>query len=149
MKTFNSIEELKPYYNEETNTYVFNDDVAFNFSLIIDSNIEAYDIEAHNIEACDIKARNVNARNIDALDIKACDIKSRDIKAWNIAVRDISYYAVCIAYQSFVCESVKGRRRNPIHECLDGDVIIKKPKQTITLELTDEQLDKIKKLLEE
>ena len=134
MKAFNSIEELKPYYNEETNTYVFNEDVEFNFDLIVDSNLDA-----HNIEALNIDVRYIKAHNIEA----------SDIIAYNIDARNISYYAVCVAYRSFECESISGRRNNSIHTCLDDDVVISKPKQTVTLKLTEKQLDKIKKLLEE
>ena len=139
MKTFNSIEELKPYYHKGTNTYVFNDDVTFNFNLIVDSNIEAYDI----------KAGNIDAYNIEAYNIEAYDIKAGNIDAWNIEALNISYYALCIAYQTFTCESVKGRRHNSSHICLDGDIVIRKPRKHVTLELTDEQLEKIKELLKE
>ena len=164
MKRFNSIKELKPYYHKETNTYIFDDDVTFNFNLIVDSNIEAYDITAYNIIAHNIDALNINADvinagdikalNIDAEDIKAGVINARDIDALNIDAyfidaRNISYFAFCIAYQTFTCESVKGRRHNSSHKCLDGDIVIRKPKQNVTLEVTEEQLNKIKKLLEE
>ena len=179
MKTFYSVGELKPYLKEETNTYVFKDSINLNFNLKTTANIKAYDIEAWNIDALDIKAQNIDARNIDALDIKAqnidvasidareiyahnieaVNIDARNIKAHNIyganieavniEARNISYYAFCIAHRSFTCESVKGRRDKSIHTCLDGDIVIRKPKQTVTLKLTEEQLDKIKELLEE
>ena len=152
MKTFNSIEKLKPYYRKETNTYIFNDDVTFNFDLIVDSNIDArnidaYDIEALNIDAYNIDARNIDAYDIEALNIDAYNIEALNIDAYNIEALNISYYAFCIVYQSFTCESVKGRRDNSIHTCLDGDIVIRKPRKHVTLELTDEQIEKIKELL--
>ena len=151
MITFNSIEDLKKYYHKESNTYVFNEDVKFNFNLMIDSsliahNIDARNIIAHNIDAWNIKAHNIDARNIkagnidaldikvgniDALDIDARNIKAGDIKAWNIDARNIAYYAVCVAYNSFSCESVKGGRRNSTHTCLDGDIVIRKQKKSV------------------
>ena len=139
MKRFNSIEELKPYLNEGTNTYVFDDDVTLEFNLDVSSDITAYNIDAHNIDALNINADDINAININALDINANAINAKKI----------SYYALCIAYQSFSCENVEGRRHNSIHKCLDGDIVFKKSKQTVTLELTKEQLNDIKKLLEE
>ena len=137
MKEFNSIEELKPYYVEEMNTYVFEEEVKFNFNLIVSSNIVAEGINALDIKAFDIKAWN----------IKALDIKALDIRALNIEANNIEYYAFCIAYRSLVCESIEGRRHNSIHRCLDNDIVIRKPKQKVTLELTEEQFDKLKQLL--
>ena len=130
MKTFKSIKELKPYYNERTNTYEFVEngmrmDVEFLFNLDVDSHINA-----RNINAWDI-----NARNITALDITALDI---------------TYYAVCYAYYNISCTSIQGRRENAKHFVLDGEITIKpeeQPKKTVTLELTDEQLEKIKEML--
>lgn len=135
MKTFNSIEELKHYYNKDTNTYEFVEngmrmDVEFTFNLVVNSNINA----GH------INAGHINAGNIDA----------GNIKAWDINARDILYYAVCFAYQNIICTSIKGRRENAKHFVLDGEITIKpkeQPKKTVTLELTDEQLAKIKEML--
>ena len=76
---------MKKYYNKETNTYIFNDDVEFTFNL---------DVNA-NINACDIKAFDINARNI-------------------------SYHAVCFAYNNIKCKSIEGERNNSRHFVLDG-----------------------------
>lgn len=59
MITIKKQEEIKKYYNKETNTYVFNDDVTFEC-----------DINARNIKAWNIDARNINAGNIDAWNIE-------------------------------------------------------------------------------
>ena len=99
-------------------------------------NIKARDIDARDINASDIDAWNIKARDINAWDIKARDINARDIKArdinawnidaWDIDARDISFFAVCIAYTSFVCKSIIGRRENAKYFCLDKEVEIKK-----------------------
>ena len=104
LKEFKSISEIKKYYDEEINTYVFKEDdhyidVKFNFDLKINSNIEAKNIKAGNIAVLDIDADDIEAKNIKAGDLKVRDIKSddidagdidaNDIKAWSIKARDI------------------------------------------------------------
>ena len=125
MKIFNSLEEMKPYYNENTNTYKFVEnnkliDIDIRFNLYVQS-----DIESSDIKACDIKAYDINACNINACDITACNINSWDIKARNINALDIIFYAVCVAYKTFVCNSIKGKRKNSKFFCLDSDVVIR------------------------
>ena len=95
IKEFNSLEEIQKYYDQETNTYVFKEngeciDIKFNFDL------------------------NVNA-NIDARDIIAWSINTHDVYACNI-----SYYALCYAYNNIKCKSIEGRRKNGKHFVLDG-----------------------------
>ncbi|MEG0485778.1 MAG: hypothetical protein RR576_10065 [Oscillospiraceae bacterium] len=95
MKTFNSLEEIKPYYNEETDTYEFVEDgdlfdVYFEFDLKIRANIKAREIYAQDIKACDINAWDIDARDIKACDIDACDIDAQDIIAKDIEVCDIN-----------------------------------------------------------
>ena len=138
MLVFNNLDELKPYYHEESNTYVFNDDVKFNFNLAVSAYINAQNINAKDINAYDINAWNIKARNI-----KAMDIKARHINAG-----DISYYAVCFAYNSITCKSIQGCRDNHKHFVLDNYIIYRsKEKKQVTLELTDEELEKIKEIL--
>ena len=106
------------------------------------NDIKAYDIDAGNIGACDInagdiKASNINAFNINAWnvianDINALDIKVKNIKAgninagdinaWNIDACDISYWAVCFAYNSIKCKSITSKRENHKHFVLDGEL---------------------------
>ena len=146
MIKFNSIKEIKKYYNKNTNTYEFIED-----GILLDVEF-AFDLEINgNIKARDINAQYINALDIKALDIKAHNIKARDINAYDIKARDITYHAVCFAYQDIECSSIKGRRVNAKHFVLDGEIkIIEKeqPKKKVTLELTDEQLEKIKELIE-
>ena len=148
VKEFNSLKDIQKYYDEETNTYIFKeggehiDLVIFNFDLNVDANIEVYninacdilvrDINARNIHANNIYANNINANhikahNIYALDIKvnniiANDIAAGDINAWNIDACDISYWAVCFAYNSIKCKSITSERENHKHFVLDGEL---------------------------
>ena len=151
MKTFTNLEEMQPYYNENTNTYEFIEngkmiDVEFDFNLNIYRNINSGNINALNINALNINALNINANNINAEDIEARNIYANDIEAWNIkAVNikagdikagditagdinagNIEFYAICFSYKTFVCNTIKGSRENAKYFCLDSDVIINK-----------------------
>ena len=89
MLTIDSLEKMKPYYNENTNTYEFVDNlklinVFFTFSIDIKSNITARDITARDIKALDINAMDIKALDINSGDINAFDINARDINAGNI-----------------------------------------------------------------
>lgn len=146
MKVFSKLEEMQPYYNENTNTYEFIEnqkiiDVEFNFYLNIDRNIIAGNIDAKNIDALNIIAKDINAWNIiadninawditaanlTAGNIDACNITAWDITAENIKALNIKFYAVCFAYETFVCNTVKGIRENAKYFCLDSDVAINK-----------------------
>ena len=145
MIVINNQEEMKPYYNKETNTYIFSEnnrliDIKIDFDLNIKCNIEARNIESWDIKSGDINAWDINACNIDSGDIKSCNIKSGDIKAWDINARNIKagdikavniksnnidFNAVCFAYESFVCNTIIGRRENSKYFCLDSEVVIK------------------------
>ena len=133
MIVINNQEEMKPYYNEKINTYEFIEnnrliDIKIDFDLNIECNINARNINALDIKARDINARYINARDIQAGNINAWDIKALDIKAWDINANKISFYAVCFAYKTFVCNSIEGRRENSKYFCLDSDVVIKSQK---------------------
>lgn len=125
IKQFNNLEEIKKYYNEESNTYVFKEDgdyihmVVFNFDLNVQANISALHIYAYNIHAWNIDAINIDARYIDAINIEVNNIIARDIKA-----EHISYYAVCFVYNNIKCKSIEGRRENAKHFVLDGKIEI-------------------------
>lgn len=135
-KLFTSLEEIQKYYNKKTNTYIFKekrkyiDLVVFNFDLKINANIDAFNIEARNIKAwdihsSDIKAWNINAWNINAVNINTSNIYAHFIEATNINAQDISYYAVCFAYNNIKCKSIKGRKQNAKHFVLDGKLEVK------------------------
>ena len=121
VKEFNSLEEIQKYYDKNTNTYVFRENdryidlVKFNFDLNVNANIDAHDIIAWAINAHDIYAYDIKVDDIIANDIYANNIHAIVIKAY-----DISYYAVCFAYNSIKCKSIEGRRHNAKHFVLDG-----------------------------
>ncbi|NCD06389.1 MAG: hypothetical protein EOL97_09735 [Spirochaetia bacterium] len=125
MKIFNNLKEMEQYYNSKTNTYEFVEnenllDVKFNFNLNIES-----DIRTHNITAYDIKAWNIYADDINAYDIKAWNIDACNINAYDIDAENIEYYAVCFAYNTLKCKSIKGIRENAKHFCLDNEIEFK------------------------
>ena len=127
IKEFNSLEEIKKYYDKKTNTYIFEEDgqvielIKFNFDLNIKSNINAWNINARNINAWDIKAGDINAGYINARNINAWDINSLSIVADTII-----YFAVCFAHFYIRCISIKGRISNAKHFVLDGEIKIVK-----------------------
>jgi hypothetical protein len=122
MITINNLEEMKKYYDEQLNTFVFDDDVEFTIDIEVESNIKALDIKAWNIKAYNIKAGDIYARDINANDIDAWNIKAQNIDALGINAQDIDYFAYCIAYYTFKCKSAKSTRDNSVCKCLDGEI---------------------------
>jgi hypothetical protein len=110
MKTFNNNEELLRLVQERNGIKY----IDFNYENIICP----FDINLININI--INAGNINAKNINARNINAWDID-----AMNIDAGDIIYYAACFAYSSFKCKSVRGKRNNAKHFCLDSEIIYK------------------------
>ena len=138
MKIINTQEELEALI-DDNGDIVIDDDLTINCNIKIEANIQAWDIKAADIESRNIKAGNLGAwsiktANIEASNIQARRIESRNIKAANIEAliiqarhieaADISYYAVCFAYKSIICRSIKGRRDNSKHFVLDGTITI-------------------------
>ena len=136
------IKQLEKYYDQKTNTYIFQDNVYFRMNIEIDANIDARDIKAWNIkawnikawdiDACDIDARDIDARDIDVRNIDACDINAWDIKAWNINAGEIKFYAICVAYNTFKCKSLVGIKENAKAICLDSEVFIEGEEENAT-----------------
>jgi hypothetical protein len=117
---FNSLDEMKSYYNEKTDTYEFGRpghyfNVKFNFGLNTNSHINAWDINARDInvrdiKACDIKAENIKAENIKAWDIDAWNINAWNIDAWNINAWDINVRD--IKAENIKAENIKAENIN-------------------------------------
>jgi len=110
-------------------------------------NITALDIYALNIDAGDITAGDIDAWDITAWNITAEDIDARNIDAGNITAGDIDagnilYYAVCFAYNNIKCLSIKAKRRNARHFCLDGEITIKKEEPKEIIKIGDRIYDK-------
>ena len=95
---------------------VLTEDTVFNESIKVEGCISGN----YNLTV----AGDIDAWNIEALDIDARDIEAWDIKALNIKAGNIEYYAVAFAYYSFRCKSIKGRRHNGKHFCLDKEIDI-------------------------
>ena len=161
IREFNKLEEIQKYYDKETNTYIFKEDgkdidlAIFNFDLRINAHIKAYDIKACDIKAFNIQANGINAWDINAYNIEAWDIIAWNIKAINIKVenifksttinaRDIRYHAICLAYSSIKCNSIKGRRDNAKYFVLDGEIEILE-----NGELCEKDLERLEKLEKE
>nr|DAW44970.1 MAG TPA: hypothetical protein [Bacteriophage sp.] len=139
-KVFKCLEEMKPYYNENADIYVFDEnleeiDIIIDFDLYVSSgitagditanNITAGDITANNITAGDITANNISANNITAGDITANNIIAGKIRAMGINAMDITYHGVCVSHKNFVCNSIQSERSNWKYLCLESDVLIK------------------------
>jgi len=112
-----------------------NEDVTFECNIDIDASIKAWCIKAWGINAWGINARDINAR---------------DIKAWGINAWDIEYYAFCIAYETLKVKTIKGRRLNSFHKCLDNEIEYKKDTKTISIdgkdiEISEESFEEFKK----
>ena len=121
VKEFNSLKEIQKYYDKDKNIYEFMENgsyigvVKFNFDLEVSANIVAC-----NIIACKIKAHDIYTNEIIADEIIANDIHAHNINAIDIKADNISYYALCFAYNNIKCKSIKGRRHNAKHFVLDG-----------------------------
>lgn len=153
IKIFKSLDDMESYYNYKTDTYEFiENDMVFSiyisFDLDTSSSIKARNIMAHNIKTSEINARNImardiytldiNAHNISANDIYARNIQTKNIYARNIKAKDIQYYAFCCAENKFICNSIKGTRKNSKHFCLDSEIIVNDTKYTVNIyELPD------------
>ena len=131
---------MKPKTNEELKALikdgqiVLKEDLICNFDIDVDADINAWEIDAGDIEAWNINAWNINAGDIRAGDIRAWNINARDINAWNIEVwninaKDIVFFAICSAFESLKCRSIKGRIPNAKYFCLDSEVIIESERE--------------------
>ena len=157
-----------------------NEDVTFECNIDIDASINAHNINAWDINAHNINAHNINASNINAWDINASKINANTINAWdinayninaldinayninahkinantinasNINANTIEYYAFCIAYETLKVKTIKGRRLNSFHKCLDNEIEYKKDTKTISIdgkdiEISEESFEEFKK----
>lgn len=118
MITIDTQEQLESLLDDNGNLNV-KDNLTINIDISIRGDIKARHIDARHIDARNIKAWNIDARHIDARHIKAWNILARNIKA-----KDISYNAVCFAYDNITCNSIEGRRDNSKHFVLDGELKI-------------------------
>ena len=123
MKVIKDNEELKSYIKD--GSIVFDESIVCEFDINVNANITAWDITAWDITAHNITADNITANNITAD---------------NITAADISYYAFCISYKNIECTSIKGRRENSFHKCLDGELKIKPQEVVMTIAEIEQKL---------
>jgi len=129
MKIIRDNEELKSHI--VNGVIKFKDDIKCDFNINVEADIYARNIDARNIDAWNISASKISALNIDALNIDASKISASNISAWNINAKNIKYLAFCIATQSLKCETIKAKRENAFHKCLDSQIEIIEPSYTI------------------
>ena len=108
-----NLEEMKDYYNEETNTYTFwgDDGYTANVILYFDLKVDSK-IFCHNL-LCD----NIDVLSISAYDIDADIIKSEKIICHNIdAIRLLSHEIIITndgdlnVYGEMSCHRIKAER---------------------------------------
>ena len=102
--------------------YKIEDDLKVEGNIICEGG--KWNIKCWDIDCWDINCRNIDCENIKCWDINCGNIKCWDINCMNIHCENISYYAVVFAYKSFKCKSIKGRRDNSKHFCLDNEIEI-------------------------
>ena len=94
---------------------VMTEDMTFDEDLVVKGNIFGKNGHKYSLKVNgDLNCFNLNCFDLNCLDLNC---------------RDLSYYAVAFAYTSFKCKSVKGRRENSKHFCLDGEVQITEEKK--------------------
>jgi hypothetical protein len=106
---------------------VLTEDTVFEESIKLEGDIRCengrHDLKVKgNIDAWSIDAQDIDAQDIDVWNIRAQDIVAQNIDAGYIDAWNISFYAFCIAYRNIRCESIRGRRSNSIHSCLDSEI---------------------------
>ena len=93
--------------------------------------VKAKSIDAHNLCVWDVEAQEIDAIDIQAQKVKAKNIRALNIVVTSIDAKSVSYDAYCIAYEALSCESIKGRRENSVHRCLDSEIVIKNQGETV------------------
>lgn len=126
MKTYKSQQEVEADIKD--GSLKVDDDITFKCDITIKASIVCRNITAGDIDVWDIIAGDIKARDIDAWHIDAGDINTGNIIARSIDVGYINFYAICSAYNSFKCNSIKGRRKNSKYFCLDSEVVIRRNK---------------------
>ena len=96
-----------------------NDNVKIECNISINASIICWDLDCGNLECMDLDCKDLNC-----WDLNCWDLNCRNLNCWDLNCMDLSYSAVAFAYESFKCKSIKGRRNNSKHFCLDSEVII-------------------------
>jgi hypothetical protein len=106
------------------------DDIELACDLKIEADLRCRNISCKNgfwdIDCWNINCENIKCWNINCWNINCWNIDCEDINCENIDCLNINYYAICFAYKTFKCKSVKGHRENSRHFCLDSEIEYKK-----------------------
>jgi len=89
-------------------------------------NLKCQDLDCWDLDCWNLKCWNLDCWNLDCLNLKCKDLKCWDLKCQELKAKNVSYYGVAVAYNSMEVESIKGRRKNSKHFCLDSEIVIKK-----------------------
>ena len=147
MITIKNSKELAKYTDENKDLFLKGEDVRIEFSP---SREELRDVYCGNLfmmdddgEKFDFNGRNFNGgnfdgRNFNGLNFSGLNFNGENFNGWDFNGRHISYYGWFIAYRDIKCESIKGRRENSFHKCLDGKLIIKDKPENKKVEVRPE-----------
>ena len=110
------------------NLYLENDNEFFDFN---GRDFDGRDFDGWDFNGRDFDGWDFNGRDFNGLNFNGKDFNGRNFKGWNFIGNsfignDIDYYASFIAYEKISCTSIKGRRKNSIHKCLDSEIEIRK-----------------------
>jgi len=90
------------------------------FNLIVKGNLDCWNLNCWNLNCCDL-----DCYDLDCMNLNCCDLDCGDLNCMNLDCKEnVSYYAVCFAYNNIKCKSIEGRRDNSKHFVLDGEIII-------------------------
>ena len=100
------------------------DDVTFDCDINIKVHIICKDLICWDLDCRNFNCRDLHCGDLICWDLHCLDIDCADLNCQDLHCRDLNYHAVAFAYKTFKCKSVKGRRKNSKHFCLDSDIII-------------------------
>ncbi len=88
--------------------------------------LECNDLKCFDLECNDLKCCNLECYNLECYNLKCLNLNCENLNCWNLKAKNVSYYAIAFAYYSMEVESIKGRRDNSKHFCLDDEIALKK-----------------------
>ena len=88
--------------------------------------LKCRDLKCMDLKCMDLDCRDLDCKNLDCWNLKCDNLNCGDLNCGELKARNVSYYGVAFAYSSMEVESIKGRRDNSKHFCLDSKIVIKK-----------------------
>ena len=109
---------------------VLTENTIINDDLTVEGNIRCkggkWDLNCKNLDCRDLNCWDLNCGDLNCRDLNCWDLNCKNLNCWSLKAKNVSYYGVAFAYHSMEVESIKGRRDNSKHFCLDGEIILKK-----------------------